>query len=283
MNKKIVAAILTVIILSIVIVYFIMNSGYFFPSRNITVLNVTPSKTNVYAGDSINLTVSIKNKGKQNETFNVSTFYNTTLLKTETITALQAGAETSLVFNWNTTNIAPANYDIKAECAAIPGESNTTDNTATNLIKIRNKPTNVTVHFDPNPKAGFVGHDVIVRINVTEVSDLYFWELELSWDPTIAEIVNATESSLLQTVGATSFGNPDIDNNQGLMYADCTLSEDIPGANGNGTLISIAFHIKTSGNCILSLQNIILMNTLGDELNITTLDEGVIQAILLPL
>jgi hypothetical protein len=233
----------------------------------------------VYVGDTVNLTVSIKNSGKQNETFNVSTFYNTTLLKTETATALQAGAETNLVFSWNTTNIAPANYDIKAECTGVPEESNTTDNTATNIVKIRNKPTNVTVHFDPNPKAGFVGHDVIVRINVTEASDLNFWELELSWDPTIAEIVNATEGSLLQTVGETSFSNPDIDNTQGLMYADSTLSEDIPGANGNGTLISIAFHIKTSGNCILSLQNIILMNTFGEELNIITFDQGVIQAI----
>jgi hypothetical protein len=278
MNKKIVIAILTVLILSIVIVYVMLNSGYFFPSRNIAIINITLPETNICVGTMTNVTVNIMNKGTQNETFTVTAYYNTTLLGTKTVTALKSSTEISLLYNWNTTGLAPANYYIKAECTTVPSETNTTDNTYIyGTVRVRNKPTYAKVEIYPNPRAGFVGKNATISVNISDVSDLYEWKFKLSWNPAIAEIINVVQGSFLQNRSQTFFPNPTINNTAGTSYASCTLLGDIPGASGNGTLATITFHIKTTGTCELNLQDVILSSSLDEEM-VNTPDSGTLQA-----
>jgi subtilisin family serine protease len=103
--------------------------GTFTPNHDITVLGVDPSATSVYEGDKVNITVTAKNKGLNKESFNVTAFYNNSVIGTQTVSNLTASDTTTLNFTWNILEITPGNYTIKAQADSLPNEYNTTDNT----------------------------------------------------------------------------------------------------------------------------------------------------------
>ena len=102
--------------------------------RDVAIVSVTPSDTEVYAGQIVDITVVVKNEGRAGitETFNVTVKYDDTTIGTQTVTDLAPGANTPLTFNWNTTDVQPCiNYTIKAEATVMPDEIDTIDNTFT--------------------------------------------------------------------------------------------------------------------------------------------------------
>ena len=104
----------------------------FTPNHDITVLEVKPSSTAIYEGNKLNITVTVKNKGLNIESFNVTAFYNNTSIDPiQTVSNLAAGATTTLNFTWNTFGITPSNYTVKALASFLQNEYNTTDNTRT--------------------------------------------------------------------------------------------------------------------------------------------------------
>jgi subtilisin family serine protease len=111
----------------------------FTPNHNIAVETVVPSTTAVYEGNAINITVTMRNKGLTPESFNVTVFYNNTIIDRKN-TSLAASAANTLTFTWNTTGTTPSHHAIKAQASIVPNEYNTTDNTVfysgTVLVKI---------------------------------------------------------------------------------------------------------------------------------------------------
>jgi hypothetical protein len=107
--------------------------------RDVAVVNVIPSRQWVYQGTELNITVTVKNKGMINETFEVKTFYNSELIETATIVDLPPNNETTIIVSWNTQNVTACNnYTIKAEATAVPSEFNITDNIYTDgFVKVR--------------------------------------------------------------------------------------------------------------------------------------------------
>ncbi len=107
--------------------------------RDVAVLNVMPSRQWVYQGTELNITVTVKNKGMINETFEVKTFYDSELIETTTIEDLPPDNEATIIVTWNTQNVTPCNnYTIKAEAIAVPFEFNITDNAYTDgFVKVR--------------------------------------------------------------------------------------------------------------------------------------------------
>lgn len=97
-------------------------------SHDIAVTSVITSPTTVTVGESVSLNVTIANEGSYTETFNVTTYYDNTLLKTENVTALPAGASTTLTFIWNTTAAQLGTYTISANVSIVEGETDTADN-----------------------------------------------------------------------------------------------------------------------------------------------------------
>jgi len=101
----------------------------FTPSHDIAVLQVEPSTTKAYEGEKINITVTVKNNGLNTESFNITTFYNTSVISKQTVSNLTPKATTTLDFTWNTSGTNPGNYTIKAHADTLIGEYNSTDNT----------------------------------------------------------------------------------------------------------------------------------------------------------
>jgi len=98
--------------------------------RDVAVVNVTTSDNVVYQGSMINITVTVRNEGKQSETFVVNIYHGTTLIGSHTVTDLAPDyTETTFTFEWNTTDAPPChNYTISAEAPPLPDETDTADN-----------------------------------------------------------------------------------------------------------------------------------------------------------
>jgi hypothetical protein len=117
-----------------------------------------------------------------------------------------------------------------------------------------------TLYVNPQTSVGTIGQNFLVCINISDVVDLYGWELKLGWNSTILDAIAVSEGPFLKSGGNTFFTYK-INNTEGFVLADCTLLGDIPGVSGNGTLVAIEFHVKAFGECILDLYDTILVNS----------------------
>jgi len=95
--------------------------------HDIAVTDVRPSPTNVIVGNPVFIDVDVLNEGTVQETFDVNTYYDGTLIGTMSVT-LSSGASTTLTFTWDTTNVSPGTYTIRAEVPPVTGETHIADN-----------------------------------------------------------------------------------------------------------------------------------------------------------
>jgi hypothetical protein len=98
--------------------------------RDVSVVNLTSTKTIICQGYVGNITVTAENQGVFTENFNVTIYTNTTqigvlnfILSRET-----SQAET---FQWNTTDFSYGNYTLSVAADVVPGETDTADNNFT--------------------------------------------------------------------------------------------------------------------------------------------------------
>jgi len=120
---------------------FLITSG-----RNVSVISVTPSASEVYVREIVNIIVVVKNQGSKTETFNVTAYYNTTAMETQIFTDLIPGTQRTLTYSWNTSGVLGGNYTISAVASPVPEEIDVEDNTYVNGI--------VTV-MSPQPVSAF--------------------------------------------------------------------------------------------------------------------------------
>lgn len=121
---------------------------YAFGIHDLAILSVTPSKTTIIRGETININVVVKNEGNFTEVFSVSAYYNTTLIATQTL-SLDDGASTNAVFNLNTASMALGFYTLNAMVNLVPDETDTADNALINgTIKLIDYPI-ATFNFSP--------------------------------------------------------------------------------------------------------------------------------------
>lgn len=98
--------------------------------HDITVEDVTSTKTIVGTGYSTSINATVANEVCFAETFNVTLYANEFSIALQNVT-LAKGASATLCFTWNTTGFACGNYDIRAYAWPVPGENNTADNNCT--------------------------------------------------------------------------------------------------------------------------------------------------------
>ena len=96
--------------------------------RNISITICTTSESRVNIGDSVIIGVIVENTGTARESFNVTTYYNETAIKIDVVSNLYHGDTTSLMITWNTTDVEPGVYLIRAVASVVPEETDTDDN-----------------------------------------------------------------------------------------------------------------------------------------------------------
>jgi hypothetical protein len=102
--------------------------------RDIAVTNVTTSKQGclpepiIGRGQTAKINVTVENQGEFTETFTVTALAGSTVVGTQTVSSLAAGAQTIVTINWNTTGFAYGSYTISANVTALFGEADIADN-----------------------------------------------------------------------------------------------------------------------------------------------------------
>jgi thermitase len=109
-------------------------------SHDVAVVDVTPSRRWIFQGSSVNINVTIENKGSHAENVTVILYYNLTANKIigVQVISLLPSENQSVIYTWNTTGVQYChNYTITA-VASIPFDSNPSDNTLVDGgIKVR--------------------------------------------------------------------------------------------------------------------------------------------------
>lgn len=111
-------------------------------TRDVAIVEVTPSTNQTYKGWVLSVNVTILNQGELNETFPVILFYNITageIIGTQIVDQLLPGEYRTLTFHWNTTNVKRLSYTITAYAMPILGETDIADNTLSSptTVKVR--------------------------------------------------------------------------------------------------------------------------------------------------
>jgi hypothetical protein len=96
---------------------------------DVAVSNVTPWPTLVSPGEIVNITVTVKNKGMETESFYVTIFYDHVQIGKKYVTNLEPSAEIMILFSWNTSGVFPLKYAITAVADMVLGETYVADNT----------------------------------------------------------------------------------------------------------------------------------------------------------
>jgi len=96
---------------------------------DIAVTNVTANSTKTYIGNIVVITVLAVNKWYETETFNITIYANSTLIKILTVTNLTSYHKETQTYNWNTSNLEAGNYSLRAHADILLGEIEINDNT----------------------------------------------------------------------------------------------------------------------------------------------------------
>jgi hypothetical protein len=100
-------------------------------TRDVAITAVKPSSMVVTSGQTLNITITARNKGNETESFGVTAYYDNTPIDRKLVSGLAPQTETDIVFEWNTSSIPPGTYVIKGVADTVPGEIevDTADNT----------------------------------------------------------------------------------------------------------------------------------------------------------
>jgi hypothetical protein len=121
-----------------------------------------------------------------------------------------------------------------------------------------------------------VGATFVVPVAIAGTSDLYAFQFDATYDPTILQLLSINEGPFLATAGNTFFIPGTIDNVSGdATFTADTLLGPGPGAAGSGTLATLDFQAIASGTSALSLANVILLDSNLNNLAFTTSDGSI--------
>lgn len=95
--------------------------------RDVAVLNVTPRINVTWMGSSVGINVTVKNKGDYADDRSVTVYCDSDVIGTRTV-ALAPGGNVTLVFTWDTADVAPGNHVIRAVASVVLAEGNIADN-----------------------------------------------------------------------------------------------------------------------------------------------------------
>ncbi len=119
---------------------------------------------------------------------------------------------------------------------------------------------NTTVNIVPVNMTTTPGQNFSINVTVTNVFDLYGWEVKINWDHSLLNLVGSVEGPFLSSHGATFFTSA-VNLTTGNLVLDGTLLGLVPGVSGSGTLAFVTFQATTVGQCVLNLYNATLIDS----------------------
>lgn len=140
-----------------------------------------------------------------------------------------------------------------------------------------------TISIQPSSASAVVsGAPVSLNVEVFNVTDLFAFQFDIGFDPTVVSAVSVSEGSFLPSGGTTAFVAGTIDNTAGTISATAdSLIGAVPGVSGAGVLASLRFAANAPGTSPVTLSNIILLDSNLNSIEFTSAN-GSIRAVQLP-
>jgi hypothetical protein len=125
--------------------------------------------------------------------------------------------------------------------------------------------------IDPTTQTTSTGTVITVDVDVANVTDLYGYQFDLTFNPNILQAVSSSEGSFLSSGGSTFFINGSNDNVGGTVSATAdSLLSAVSGVGGSGQLAVFTFDAVGTGTSALAIQNELLLDSNINILSDTT-------------
>jgi general secretion pathway protein D len=139
---------------------------------------------------------------------------------------------------------------------------------------------------DPSTTSTSTGGTFTVDVDVSGAADLYAYQLDLAFNPSVLSAVSVTEGPFLASGGSTTTFFPGtIDNVGGTVAFNAdAINGSGPGVSGSGELLAFTFDAIGNGSSTLTIQNETLLdsafNTIADTVTAgsVTVTSGVAAA-----
>jgi len=125
------------------------------------------------------------------------------------------------------------------------------------------------ISIDPKDNAVEPDETFIVDITIADISEeksLHGWEVEITFNSRVVNVVNATEGPFLNATGYKTIPlEPRIDNTEGSIGFGATFMPPFPstGASGSGILATVTFEAVSGGATDLHFEYTLLTAVLG--------------------
>jgi general secretion pathway protein D len=127
-----------------------------------------------------------------------------------------------------------------------------------------------------SPAQANVNNQFQVNVFANQVVDLYAWQFDLTFDPSILQLASIQEGSFLASGGSTVFIPGTIDNVLGTAtFTIDSLVGPISGVSGTGDLADFLFTPTNTGTSALDLSNVSLLDSNFNDIPVTQLDSSV--------
>src|ERR1017187_3316502 len=118
-----------------------------------------------------------------------------------------------------------------------------------------------TLSVFPPQSAVVIGQTVSLDVDVRSMSDLFAFQFDIAFDPTILQALSASEGDFLSVGGPTLFFPGEVDNVGGDITFTADTLEGISGVSGSGVLVRLDFQAIGVGVSSVDLQNVILLDS----------------------
>jgi len=119
-----------------------------------------------------------------------------------------------------------------------------------------------TISIQPAASQVPLGSGFSLDVVLSDVTDLFAFQFDLSFDPTRLAASSITQGPFLATGGATFFSPGVIDNLGGsISFTSNSLIGLVPGVDGSGVLAVADFIALTIGTSPISLSNVVLLDS----------------------
>ncbi|MGA2117246.1 MAG: cohesin domain-containing protein [Bryobacteraceae bacterium] len=128
-----------------------------------------------------------------------------------------------------------------------------------------------TISVEPPTPTVTAGQSFTLSVEISGATDLYGYQFDLGFDPTVLEATSVTEGAFLGTGGPTIFIPGMIDNVGGSITANADiLNGAVSGVGGSGDLLNATFQALAAGSSSVQIFNLIALNSFGQGLTETT-------------
>jgi len=102
----------------------------------ITVTSIEITGGTILAGTKLEVGITVRNMGEVPEAFDVTLYYNYTLIGQQTIYNLPVGRVQALFFTWDTSNVQPGGYVLEATSGPARGQNGLPSNTRSVSVSV---------------------------------------------------------------------------------------------------------------------------------------------------